>query len=195
MPAPVAESRLAGRLVGQDDGGPPDQGPGDRDALAFAARQLAGPVPGPVRQADFGERVGRGEAALPGRHAAVEQSRGHVVQRGQAGNQEELLEHEADPARPDPGQGVLGQAVRRRARPRGTLPVVGRSRVPAIASMVDLPDPDGPTMAVNSPVLIVTVTDRSAATGGDPGCSLLTPASSSALIPPLTAPPPPSSPP
>ena len=46
--------------------------------------------------------------------------------------------------------------------------------------MVDLPDPDGPTMAANSPVLIVTVTDRSAATGGDPGCSLLTPTSSSA---------------
>ena len=38
-----------------------------------------------------------------------------------------------------------------------------------------MPDPDGPTMAANSPDLIVTVTDRSAATGGDPGCSLLTP--------------------
>ena len=58
-----------------------------------------------------------------------------------------------------------------------------------MASMVDLPDPDGPTIAVNSPVRIVAVTDLSAATGGDPGCSLDTPMSSKAL----TGPPPPSS--
>ena len=72
-----------------------------------------------------------------------------------------------------------------------TLPAVGRSRVPAMASIVDLPDPDGPTIAVNSPVPIVTVTDLSAATGGDPGCSLDTPMSSRALAVPFTGPPPP----
>ena len=53
-----------------------------------------------------------------------------------------------------------------------------------MASIVDLPDPDGPTIAVNSPVPIATVTDLSAATGGDPGCSLDTPINSRALIKP-----------
>ena len=37
MPALVAESRLPVGSLGQDDGGPPGQRPGDGDALALAA--------------------------------------------------------------------------------------------------------------------------------------------------------------
>src|SRR6266702_3969510 len=62
-----------------------------------------------------------------------------------------------------------------------TVPDVGRSSVPAMASSVDLPDPDGPVIATNSPAPMLTVTERSATTGGEPGCSLVTPISSSAV--------------
>ena len=82
------------------------------------------------------------------------------------GHQEELLEDEADPARPNAGQRRVGSPSTTRPATR-TLPAVGRSSVPAMASSVDLPDPDGPTTAVNSPVPTVRVTDLSAATGGD----------------------------
>src|SRR6202034_375152 len=44
--------QVAGRLVGHDQGGPPDQCPGDRGALLLTAGQLVGPVPQPVIQPD-----------------------------------------------------------------------------------------------------------------------------------------------
>jgi hypothetical protein len=43
---------VAGRFVGQDQLGLRDQRAGDRDALLLAARQLARPVLGAVRDAD-----------------------------------------------------------------------------------------------------------------------------------------------
>ena len=49
---PVAESRLPGRLVGQEDRRIVDQGAGDRDALALSAGELARLVAHPVGQAD-----------------------------------------------------------------------------------------------------------------------------------------------
>ena len=55
-----------------------------------------------------------------------------------------------------------------------TLPEVGCSKVPAMASRVDFPDPDGPTTATNSPSSTAIDTERSATTGGDPGCSFVT---------------------
>ena len=49
---------VAGGLVGQHAGGLADDGPGDGDPLALAARQLPGPVRGPVGEADPLQRVG-----------------------------------------------------------------------------------------------------------------------------------------
>ena len=39
-----------------------------------------------------------------------------------------------------------------------TVPVVGLSSVPIRCSSVDLPDPDGPTMAVSSPAAMARLT-------------------------------------
>jgi len=50
-----------------------------------------------------------------------------------------------------------------------TVPPVGRSRVPMMWSRVDLPDPEGPTMASSSPARMLSETERSASTGGLPG--------------------------
>ena len=44
--------QVAGRLVRHDQGGPADQGPGDRGALLLAAGQLVRPVPGSVAEPD-----------------------------------------------------------------------------------------------------------------------------------------------
>ena len=49
-----------------------------------------------------------------------------------------------------------------------TVPEVGRSSVPMRLSRVDLPDPEGPTMATNSPRSIERLTPAHAATGGWP---------------------------
>ena len=55
---------VAGGLVGEDQRGLGDQRPGDGDALLLAAGQLAGPVVGPVGEADLVERGERPLAAL-----------------------------------------------------------------------------------------------------------------------------------
>ena len=42
------------------------------------------------------------------------------------------------------------------------VPAVGRSRTPSRPSMVDLPEPDGPTIDMNSPGRILSETSRRA---------------------------------
>src|ERR1700734_9191 len=70
--------------------------------------------------------------------------------------------------------------IRAASRPvTRTVPLVGRSRVPIRCSIVDLPDPDGPTMAVSSPADTARLTPASARTGGDPGYTLVAWSSSS----------------
>ena len=50
---------IAGRLIGQDQAGIVDQGPGDGDPLLLAAGKLCGPVVGPVAQPNlFQDRAG-----------------------------------------------------------------------------------------------------------------------------------------
>ena len=51
---------------------------------------------------------------------------------------------------------------------RITSPVVGRSRPPRTWSNVDLPEPDGPIRATNSPAWTVSETPRSASTTVEP---------------------------
>ena len=76
-------------------------------------------------------------------------------------------------------------AIRATSRPvTRTVPVLGVSSVPIRCSSVDLPDPDGPTIAVSSPAITDRLTSSSARTGGCPGytfdtrssCSTGTPA-------------------
>ena len=66
----------------------------------------------------------------------------------------ELLEHEADrvAAQPRPGR-VVERADVWPADP-DDVPHVGRSRQPSRPSIVDLPEPDGPTIDMKSPAKI-----------------------------------------
>ena len=52
--------------------------------------------------------------------------------------------------------------------PRNTWPEVGRSRPASMCSSVDLPEPEGPMIAVNWPSRRPTVTLSSAATAASP---------------------------
>ena len=72
---------VAGGLVGQHDGRPADQGPGDGHPLPLPARQLGRPGAGLCAQARPGRRASA--AALPALGQAdpgVEQAVGHVVE-------------------------------------------------------------------------------------------------------------------
>ena len=94
---------VAGRLVGEDDGGPANEGAGDGDALALAARELGGTGMGAPGQADQLQSVEGPPAALLEGHAGVEDPVGDVVEHAGVLGQEELLEDEPDPGGPQVG--------------------------------------------------------------------------------------------
>ncbi len=95
---------VSGRLVGEQDGGPLDECPGDGDALALTAGHLVGSVVHSIGEADAGERLGGAGVSFSGAGAGVDQGQFHVAERGLAGEQLEGLEDEADAAAPDAGQ-------------------------------------------------------------------------------------------
>jgi hypothetical protein len=93
---------MGGGLVGQEQGRVVGEGPGDGQALLLATGEVAGPEPHPVGQ---GHLLEQGLGPFPRRLGPG--SRGpegdlHVLQGGQAGDQVEGLEHDADPV-PGPG--------------------------------------------------------------------------------------------
>ncbi len=77
-------------------------------------------------------------------------------------------------------------AARRRTRRSGPGPEVGRSRVPRMFSIVDLPEPDGPTIATSSPGSIRSDTPARAAT--PPAYTFVTSVSSITWAPPRPGP-------
>ena len=146
---------VAGGLVGEDDRRLGDQGAGDADPLALAARQRA-------RAAlAVGAEVRR-RRAPPRRGAAVRGGR----RRRRAGRSA-TFSRAVSPRR----GGTAGTRTRCAGRARAvswrsrerptswpsmrTVPVVGRCSAPTTFISVDLPDPDGPTIATNSPWPIV----------------------------------------
>ena len=72
-----------------------------------------GPVPEAVREPDLVERLLGARPALAERQAGVEQAVGDVVERRPAVEQEELLEHEPDRARPERRERAVGELGRR----------------------------------------------------------------------------------
>jgi hypothetical protein len=163
----VRLSRLPGRLVGKDERGLRHQAPGDRHALLLPARELRREVRGPAFEPDQPQRLERARVALGAARLAVDQRDLDVLERGRARQQVEALEDEADLAVAD-----LGEAVARERRDIRAVederPRRGRSRQPAMFMNVDLPEPDGPRSATNSPGSTRTDTPRSARTSVSP---------------------------
>ena len=128
----------------------------------------------PMLQTDGGDRRRRSFEPLRARHAAVHQPVGHVLQHRPGREQVKLLEDESEGRRTDTGELVVGHPLDVHVPSTRTLPSVGRSRVPATASSVDLPEPEGPVTATNSPAATESVTSRRAKTGGVAACCLVT---------------------
>lgn len=102
---------IAGRLVGDQDGGIGCQRPGDRHTLLLPAGKLTGIVMQPVAEADGGKLVlGNGEGVA---HIGKLQRHCDVFQRGHVGQQVEGLEDDADPASAKGGQPVFGKIMKR----------------------------------------------------------------------------------
>ena len=72
--------------------------------------------------------------------------------------EEELLEHEPHPGRPQRRQLAVRQCAARSSPVIFTVPALGRSRLPITCSSVVLPEPEGPTTATNSPAVTVRLT-------------------------------------
>ena len=119
---------VAGRLVGEHDRRAADQGPGDRDPLALPARELVGAGVGSLVEADQSEGVEGTGPPLGLGDPGVEEAVGHVVERALVLGQEELLEDEADPGRPQRSQLPVGEPLDVEAgdpHPAGAGPVQG----------------------------------------------------------------------
>ena len=94
---PGVRIEIAGRFVGQQQGRPVDQRPGDGDPLLLAARHLRRLVVHAIGQADpFEERLGQFTRPATGRpgHGVVQRHE-HVVKRRRPRQQVEALEDEA----------------------------------------------------------------------------------------------------
>ncbi len=89
---------VAGRLVGDQDGGIVHQRPRDRDPLLLPARELAGIGPALGREADLGEHPHHpgGDGVAPG--AGHLEGERDVLRGGAVLQQAEVLEHDAQAA-------------------------------------------------------------------------------------------------
>src|SRR5262249_47134209 len=105
----------AGRLVGEDEARPIDQGAGDRDPLPLSSGELGGQVPGATAEPDALESGERTVAALAPADAAVAERQADVLGRGEARQQVEALEDEADLLAAEPREPVGRDRVDRSA--------------------------------------------------------------------------------
>ena len=111
MRAPLAESRLPGRLVRQDQRRVVHDGPGDRRALHLAARQLGRAMVQPMREADLARALPGPRGRFVARPAGQEQRQRDVLDQVQGREQVEELEDEAEPLAAHPREPIVGQRV------------------------------------------------------------------------------------
>src|SRR6516164_3265763 len=112
----VTRVQVPRRLVAQQQARPVDQGPRDRDPLAFSAGQRGGERLEPMPKPDGAERVDRSLEPDTSRCLVVQLGEQHVLQRRPVGQQVEGLEDDPDPP----------------AAQRRPIPVVQRARVQAV---------------------------------------------------------------
>lgn len=87
---------VAGWFVSEQKAGFGDKGAGERDALLFAAAQLAGSVACPVIEADFAEPSGSLREGCFSRYAAGKQRHGDIFLSGELGQEVVKLPDVAD---------------------------------------------------------------------------------------------------
>ena len=155
---------VAGRLVGQDERRLRDERPGDRDPLLLAAGQLGRLVVEPVAQPEPLERGLRPGGPLAARDALVQQRRRDVVERRRPRQQVVRLEDEPDRPAAEPRPARRRRARRPACRRAGSARPSGGRGSPGCSSSCVLPEPDGPTIATNSPGMTSRLTSSRAGT-------------------------------
>ena len=150
-----ARIEIAGWLVSKQNARRVDQRAGDSDALLLAAGELAGRIVLAFTEIRAGQgrpRALAADAIARDESLRVEQRQCDVLDGAGACQQVESLKHKTEPFAAEPRE--LGLAKPRDIDAvKEILPLVGRSRQPRIDISVDLPDPDEPTMATNSPAI------------------------------------------
>ena len=152
-----ARVEVAGRLVGEQDRRPGDERARDRHALLLTAGQLVRVVIGPLAEADRAR-------APPSRACAAR--RLHACRRCRAAAARRCRARVVRDSRLKPWNTKPIFLFRTSASwsldicetswpSRKYWPEVGRSRQPRMCISVDLPEPDGPVTATNSPRLNV----------------------------------------
>ena len=147
--APVAASRFAGRLVGEQQDRAARGGAGDADALLLAPRELAGIVAQPVAKTDAFEFRPRPRERI-GDPGKLKWHR-DVFECGHRRDQVKRLQHDADAPPPRARQPILVERGEVGPGNRHADPDVARSSPDRIAISDDLPDPDAPRIATCSP--------------------------------------------
>jgi len=107
---PVGRVERPGRLVREHQASVADDGAGNRDALALAARELVGEMRRPVAKAELAEGNQTSCPSLPRRHAVELERQADVLGRRQPGEEIEVLEYVADRAAPQSCPGVTRHA-------------------------------------------------------------------------------------
>jgi hypothetical protein len=100
--------QVPSRLVGQHHRRRARYRPRHRDPLPLATRQLGRPRRGLMGQPDPVQGLQRQKPPRAAAHPGIHQPVGHVAQHGLVLGEEELLEHEPDPGRSQPGQFPVG---------------------------------------------------------------------------------------
>ena len=145
MSAPDATVEVAGRLVGEHDRRPPDQRPGDRHPLTLAAgqlgRQCSSRCASPTRSSACAPAPRRSRRAHPRRAARRRRCPARSSRRAgrTAGTRTRCARAQRGHLR-SPSAAMSSPST-------CTVPALGRSSVPIMCNNVDLPDPDGPTIA------------------------------------------------
>ena len=145
---------IAGRLVGDEEGGIRSERAGERDALLLAAGQFGRICDQAAGQPDGGEfALGAGKRVA---RAGELERHGDVLQRRHGRNQVEALKNDADVLAAEARESILVEFVQ--SSPATTTePLSGRSSPVITMSSVDLPEPDGPSRPTASPRPILQV--------------------------------------
>ena len=142
---------VAGRLVGQQQRRVADHRPGDRrpaaarrrTARAAGGRAGARGRPAPARPRPAAAAPPAGRPGRAGRRPRCPAPRTPAARWNCWNTKPIRVARSADSSRSD-SRATSCPSIR-------TVPAVGRSRVPIRCSIVDLPEPDGPTIATSSP--------------------------------------------
>jgi hypothetical protein len=144
---------IAGGFVGEDDARIVGGGAGDGDALLFAAGELGRTMGAAPADAEEVEQLVGALVGLRLALAGDELGNGDILARGELGQEVVELVDVADGGAAQQRAAALIAAVG--VPTISTSPCCGRSRRPPMWSSVDLPAPDGATMATSSPPLTV----------------------------------------